>query len=634
MNAPADHALHAEHGHSDNLATLALGALGVVYGDIGTSPLYALRESFHSSHGIEVAPANVLGVLSLVFWALIVVITIKYLTFILRADNKGEGGILALTSLVTPLQERPSGRKKILIMLGLFGTALLYGDGVITPAISVLSAVEGIGVATPRFTAYVIPITVVILIALFAVQKRGTAGIGKVFGPITLLWFITIATLGSMQILRHPDVLRAVNPFYGYEFFVRGGWNGFLVLGSVFLVVTGGEALYADLGHFGKRPIRFAWLFIVLPALLLNYFGQGALLIADPRAVENPFYHLVPRWGLYPMVALATAATIIASQALISGAYSLTMQAVQLGYLPRVDIEHTSARTRGQIYIPGVNWLLMIGCIGLVLGFKNSSNLAAAYGVGVTTDMVITALLFFFVMKNRWHWPLAGALLLTALFLFVDLGFWGANLHKIPHGGWFPLVVATMVFTLMTTWKRGREILTERLDAQLFPLESLAKIVADEQVTRTKGTAIYMTRNPHLIPPALAVNLKHYHALHDRVVVMVVETKETPYIRADERVTVAEVSHNIFRMNICYGFMQEPHVPAALALARQQGYDFNSEASTFFLGRENLIATDRPGMALWRERLFTVMARNARRATKFFNLPSESVVEVGSQVEL
>lgn len=629
--------IHADPHHQDpkgsHLYALTLGALGVVYGDIGTSPLYALREAFHTSHDIAPSPENIFGVLSLVFWALIIVITLKYLVFILRADNKGEGGVLALTSLVTPLQKQPTGSRLILVLLGLFGTSLLYGDGIITPAISVLSAVEGIAIATPRFSTYVIPITLAILVGIFAVQKRGTGGVGKVFGPITVLWFLTIAALGLVQILKSPNILFAVNPLHGVEFFLRNQWNGFLVLGSVFLVVTGGEALYADMGHFGRKPIRLAWAFLVLPALLLNYFGQGALLLQNPSAVENPFYRMAPEWALYPLVALATAATIIASQALISGAFSLTMQAVQLGYLPRVHIEHTSAKTRGQIYIPGVNWLLMIGCIGLVLGFKNSSSLAAAYGVGVTTDMVITTLLFFFVMKDKWRWSLFAALPLVALFLFVDIGFWVANLHKIPNGGWFPLVVGALVFTLMTTWKRGRVILAERLNADSFSLDELNRRILKERPFRVPGTAIYMTRNADCTPPALVLNLRHHHSLHERIVLLMVETRETPYVEKKDRLEIQSVGDNIFRVRVRYGFMQEPDIPAALQAAGDLGYDFSGK-SVFFLGRENLLATHRPGMAIWRERLFAVMSRNAWRATTFYKLPPDAVVEVGSHVEL
>jgi KUP system potassium uptake protein len=633
MNA-APQIEHGPNPRGQRLYSLILGALGVVYGDIGTSPLYALRESFHSAHGIAPTTANVLGVLSLVVWALIIVITFKYLVFILRADNRGEGGVLALTSLVTPLQQRPRGTRLLLVLLGLFGTSLLYGDGIITPAISVLSAVEGVAVATPQFAGYVIPITVTILFCIFAVQKHGTGTVGSIFGPVTMFWFITIAALGIREIVGHQDVLVAMNPWYGIDFFVRNQGNGFLVLGSVFLVVTGGEALYADMGHFGRRPIRRAWAFLVLPALLLNYFGQGALLIRDPSAVTNPFYRMAPDWALFPLVGIATAATIIASQALISGAFSLTMQAVQLGYLPRVDIEHTSEKTRGQIYIPGVNWLLMIGCIGLVLGFRNSSNLAAAYGVGVTSDMVITTVLFFFVMKNKWQWNLLLSGLLTSVFLFVDLGFWAANLHKIPHGGWFPLVVGALMFTVMTTWKRGREILSERLNADALSIEQLNDRLASELPVRVPGTAIYMTRNPNCAPPALVLNLEHNRAVHERIVILVVETKETPFVEETDRIHVERIGEQLFQIRVCYGFMQDADVPAALGSARKLGYDFNTGKSIFFLGRENLLATAKPGMAIWREKLFAVMSRNAWRATTFYKLPPPSVVEIGAHVEL
>jgi KUP system potassium uptake protein len=617
------------------LALLSLTALGIVYGDIGTSPLYAVRESFLPAHGIAVSRGNVLGVLSLIFWSLILVISIKYLVFILRADNRGEGGILALASLATPMGVRHRGGRVGLIALGLFGTALLYGDGMITPAISVLSAVEGLEVATPFFEPYIIPITIAILIGLFISQHHGTARVGRVFGPITLLWFFTLTMLGISQIIREPGVLAAVNPAHGFTFFLENGWRGFVVLGSVFLVVTGGEALYADMGHFGKRPIRVAWFVVVLPALLLNYFGQGALLIHTPAAVENPFYRMVPPWALYPVVIIATAATVIASQALISGAFSLTMQAVQLGYLPRVAIDHTSAREFGQIYIPGVNWTLMVACIGLVLGFRSSSNIAAAYGVAVTTTMVITTLLFFVVARERWKWSLPVVLTVTGFFLAVDLAFWGANILKVPHGGWFPLVVGAIIFGVMTTWKRGRRILAERLEAGgLLPMELFLNDLKAKSPTRVPGTAVFLYGNPEATPPALLHNLKHNKVLHERVVFLAVETAEVPHVPLEERARVEDLGQSCYRITLHYGFMEEPNVPQALQELHAKGLAFQRLETTYFLGRETLIPSPKPGMALWRERLFTVMHRNARTATSFFCLPPNRVVELGAQIEL
>jgi KUP system potassium uptake protein len=616
------------------LALLSLTALGIVYGDIGTSPLYAVRESFHPSHGIAASPENILGVLSLIFWSLILVISVKYLGFILRADNRGEGGILALAALCTPMGIRHRSRRWGLIMLGLFGTALLYGDGAITPAISVLSAVEGLEVATPLFEPYIIPITIAILVALFVSQHHGTAGVGKVFGPVTLLWFLTLTGLGLWHILREPQVLAAVNPAHAVDFFGQNGWRGFLVLGSVFLVVTGGEALYADVGHFGKRPIRLAWFFIVLPALLLNYFGQGALLIHTPAAVENPFYRMAPSWALYPVVAIATAATVIASQALISGAFSLTMQAVQLGYIPRVAIDHTSAREFGQIYIPVVNWTLMLACIGLVVGFGSSSNLAAAYGVAVTTTMVITTLLFFVVAKERWGWSLPVVLSVTGFFLIIDLAFWGANIIKVPHGGWFPLVVGAVLFGLMATWKRGRLILRERLEGVVLPADLFLQDIRRNSATRVPGTAVFMYSDPAATPPALLHNLKHNKVLHERVVFLVVETENMPHVPAEERAKMEDLGVGFYRVTLRYGFMEEPNVPQALTQLRDKGLEFKPLETTYFLGRETLIPSNRPGMALWREHLFTVMHRNARTATSFFCLPPNRVVELGAQIEL
>ena len=613
---------------------LALGALGVVYGDIGTSPIYAIRESLHGSYGISATPANVLGILSLIFWSLIIVISIKYLAFVMRADNRGEGGMIALTALVAPPREARPGRRWGLVLTGLFGASLLYGDSMITPAISVLSAVEGLEVATPLFEPYVIPITIVILVALFAFQSRGTAGIGKVFGPITFLWFSTLGVLGAAEIIRHPGVLAAINPLYGYEFFARNEWRGFLVLGSVFLVVTGGEALYADMGHFGKRPIRFTWFTIVLPALLLNYFGQGALIINNPEAVEHPFFLLAPSWALYPLVALSTAATVIASQAVISGAFSLTRQAVQLGYLPRLQIEHTSTREIGQIYIPAINWALMIACIGLVLGFRSSSSLAAAYGVAVTTDMVFTTILFAVVASSRWKWSRWKVGLLAAGFLAVDLSFWGANIVKIPRGGWFPLVIAAVVFTLFTTWKAGRDILGKRLREQSLPLDLFLPDMERNPPARVPGTAVFMASNSDGVPPAMLHNLKHNKVLHEQVVFLRVATEEIPVVARGDRVSVKPLGNGFFRVVARYGFTEDPNVPEVLEMAREHGLEMRPAQTSYFLGRETLIATRKRGMALWREKLFALMSRNARSATAFFRIPPNRVVELGAQIEL
>jgi KUP system potassium uptake protein len=617
-----------------DLALLSLTALGIVYGDIGTSPLYAVRESFQPAHGLAATPVNILGVLSLIFWSLIVIISIKYLLFVLRADNRGEGGILALSALCTPMGVRRRSRRWGLVMLGLFGTALLYGDGAITPAISVLSAVEGLEVATPLFEPYIIPITITILIALFASQRHGTTRVGGVFGPVTLLWFLTLAVLGIWHILQEPAVLVAANPAHALTFFTENGWRGFVVLGSVFLVVTGGEALYADMGHFGKRPIQLAWFAIVLPALLLNYFGQGALLMHTPSAFENPFYRMVPGWALYPVVAIATAATVIASQALISGAFSLTMQAVQLGYLPRVEIDHTSARQFGQIYIPGVNWMLMLACIGLVLGFRSSSNLAAAYGVAVTTTMVITTLLLFVVARERWGWSFPLAAAVTGFFLVIDVAFWSANLIKIPHGGWFPLVVGAILFGLMATWKRGRLILADRIGAGLLPAHLFLQDVGTKSPIRVPGTAVFMYGNPEATPPALLHNLKHNKVLHERVVFLTVETDEVPHVPPEHRAAIEDLRFGFYRVRLRYGFMEDPHIPDALAALKDHGLEFKPLETTYFLGRETLIPSKKPGMALWREKLFAVMNRNARAATSFFGLPPNRVVELGTQIEL
>jgi KUP system potassium uptake protein len=616
------------------LASLSLAALGVVYGDIGTSVLYAVRESFHHAHGIQPTRDNVLGVLSLIFWALVLVISVKYALFVLRADNRGEGGILALTSLVTPVGAMRRSPRWLLVMMGLFGTALLYGDGMITPVISVLSAVEGLEVATPLFEPYIIPITIGILVALFAMQSRGTATVGRIFGPVTLVWFVAIAILGVGNIVRDLTVFAAVNPLYGARFFIHNGWNGFLVLGSVFLVVTGGEALYADMGHFGRKPIRLAWYYVVLPALLLNYFGQGAMLIHHPETVDNPFFHMAPRWALYPIVVIATMAAVIASQALITGAFSLTMQAVQLGYIPRMQIDHTSARERGQIYIPQINWLLMISCIALVLGFRDSSHVAAAYGVAVTTTMVITTLLLFRVERERWKWPLWASALFTVAFLAIDLAFFGANIVKIPAGGWFPLVVGAVVFTLMSTWKSGRRILAERLNTGTLPIDLFLADVAARPPHRVPGTAVFMYGNPTGTPPALLHSLKHYKVLHERTVFLSVNTQEVPHLEESERLEVKDLGHGFYRIVIHFGFMEEPDVPEVLARVREPGLDLSPGRTSYFLGRETLIPSNERGMMRWREMLFAIMSRNARPATAFFSLPPNRVVELGAQIRL
>jgi KUP system potassium uptake protein len=633
--APHPHRRHADaHPVGRRLAVLTLGALGVVYGDIGTSPLYAMRECFHGPHAIESTPENVCGVLSLIFWALILIISIKYCIFVLRADNRGEGGILALTALATPIKIVSKSEKWVLVVLGLFGAALLYGDGIITPAISVLGAIEGLNVATPLFAPYVVPVTIAILIGLFLIQSRGTAKVGRLFGPIMLAWFFVIAVLGIMQIMRHPSVIAAFNPIHAINFFLREGWHGFLVLGTVFLVVTGGEALYADMGHFGKRPIRIAWFVLVLPALLLNYLGQGALLIENPAAAENPFYRLAPVWALYPLIALASAAAIIASQALISGAFSLTMQAIQLGFMPRLKIEHTSSTEMGQIYIPALNWALMFGCIAIVVGFGSSSNLAAAYGVAVTSTMVITTILLCVVEREKWGWSLPVALLLSGFFLIIDLAFFGANVVKIPHGGWFPLVVGALIFLVMTTWKKGRRILAARLLSRAHPIEDFLRDIDKHPPVRVPGTAVFMNGTATGTPPALMHNLEHNKVLHERVVLLTVKTKQAPYVEPEDRVQVEPLGHEFYRMIINYGFMEDPDIPKVLENLEPPTPLFDSMNTTYFLGRETVIAGKHPGMMLWREKLFALMSRNASSATAYFCLPPNRVVEMGSQVEI
>ena len=618
------------------LAALALSALGVVYGDIGTSPLYALRTCFSSHVGVAPTHNNVLGLLSLIFWSLILIVSVKYLAFVMRADNRGEGGILALLALAIPERERAASTRTLWLLTaaGVFGAALLYGDGLITPAISVLGAVEGLEVATQGLKPYVVPLTILILAALFSVQRIGTGGVGKVFGWVMLLWFVTIAALGLKQIFRVPEVWSAVNPAYAMRFFQENGLRGFHQLGAVFLVLTGAEALYADMGHFGKRPIRLAWFALVLPALFLNYLGQGALVLENPAAASNPFYRLAPSWALYPLVTLAAAAAVIASQALISGSFSLTMQAVQLGYMPRVAIEHTSSATRGQIYIPWVNWGLMIACIALVLGFRTSENLAAAYGIAVVLTMIITTFLLFFAARRLWKWSAWRTGVLCAVFLVAELAFLGANLAKIRHGGWFPLAIGIIGFTLMSTWKTGRQRLRQRLINSLLPIEDFLKDVTASKPLRVPGTAIFLAGNPDGTPAALTHNFKHNKIIHKRVVLLTVMIEEIPFVELERRVTVSELGEEFYRVIGRYGFMEEPDAQELLKLCKPHGLNFREMETTFFLSRETIIPSERRGLARWRKRLFALMARNAQPANAYFRLPPNRVVELGLQVEI
>jgi KUP system potassium uptake protein len=630
-SAGVSRAFAPSHRRKRSLALLCLASLGIVYGDIGTSPLYAMRECFYGQHGVPPTHANVLGVLSLILWSLILIISVKYLTLILRADNRGEGGILALATLVSDVLRRG----KFLFLLGLFGAALLYADGMITPAISVLGAVEGLHVATPLFEPYVLPIAVGILIGLFFFQSRGTTGVGAVFGPITMIWFVAISLLGLRHIIHAPQVLAAINPVHGFEFFMINGWRGFVVLGAVFLVVTGGEALYADIGHFGTAPIRLTWFAIVLPALTMNYFGQGALLLVQPDAAVNPFYRMAPPWALYPLVVLATAAAIIASQAIISGAFSLTMQAIQLGYSPRLRAVYTSERVIGQIYVPVVNWGLMVACVALVLGFRTSSNLAAAYGVAITTTMLITTILFYVVARRRWRWPAAAALPIAAFFITIDLAFFGANMLKIAHGGWFPLLVSAAILFLMLTWRKGRRVLRSRLDEICVPLDAFLSDLKSQSIRRVPGTAVYMSGNRFGTPLALLHNLKHNKVLHQQVVLLTVRTEEVPYLaNPKDRVALENLHEGFWRAQIHFGFMEKPNVPAALDRVKQSGLHFDAMRTTYFIGRETILATRKRGLSSWRGSVFAWMTRNAGDVTSYFCLPPNGVVELGARVEV
>jgi len=612
-------------------SALPIAVLGVVYGDIGTSPLYALRESF-LSQDIAVTDDNVLGILSLVFWSLMLVISVKYARFIMHADNGGEGGILALASLAVPMHSR-RGAAAVLVLLGLFGTALLYGDGMITPAISVLSAVEGLEVATPRFAGYVVPISIGILVGLFSIQRHGTAAVGRIFGPAMAVWFGFLAILGIEELAQEPRALAALNPLHGLDYLTSQPLTGFLSLGSIFLVVTGAEALYADMGHFDRRQITSGWFAVVLPALTLNYFGQGALLLGDPSAIENPFYEMIPRWALYPSVALAAVATVIASQALISGAFSLTTQALHLDFLPRVRVLHTSEHVEGQVYVPTVNWALMVATVGLVVGFGSSTALAGAYGVAVATTMVITTVLFGVVCRRRWGWGRGATVALVVGFLVIDGAFFAANLTKIPDGGWFPLLIGLALLIVMTTWRRGRELVADQI-RQGLPLDTFVDSLAETKPQRVPGTAVYMAKTPGITPSPLLNTLRHNHVVHERVIVVTVVTEHAPRVLPAARDKILEMDEGFAQVILHYGFLERPDVPEALANIVHPSVGYDPTDTDFFVGRETIEATDRPGMALWRERLFARLARNAAAADQYFSLPPERTCEVGQHIDL
>ena len=616
-----------------SLTALTLGAIGVVYGDIGTSVLYAVKEVFHSGH-VPFTPDNIYGVLSIFFWTLTVIVSIKYVVLVLRADNNGEGGLVAMLALASQsVKDRPQLRSGLLLV-GIFGTCLFYGDGVITPAISVLSAVEGLEVVSPAFKRYVIPLTLVILFCLFFVQKRGTGGIGKFFGPITLVWFAVVALLGVVHIASNPVILWALSPHYAIKFIINNPVVTFVILGAVVLCVTGAEALYAAMGHFGKKPIRLAWFSVVMPSLTLNYFGQGALLLSKPDAVTNPFFMMAPSWALLPLVGLATMATVIASQALISGAFSVTKQVIQLGYLPRLQIQHTSVKDTGQIYMPLVNWGLFVAIVLAVVMFKSSSNLAGAYGIAVCTDMLITTVLTFYVIRYGWNYPLWLCVGATGFFFIVDLVFWGSNLLKLLDGGWFPLVIGGAIFSLMVTWKRGRALLSEKQRADAIDLPSFLEAVFVSPPTRVDGTAIFMTAEPGSVPNALLHNLKHNKVLHQQNLFVTVRNHEVPWIGLEKRLTVEPLGHDCWQVVINYGFKNDPDVPKALAQIRGRGCDLDPMTTSYFLSRDTVIPTIGSGMAPWREKLFAQMHHNASGAADFLNLPSNSVVELGSKIEI
>src|SRR5690348_3008315 len=630
--APAESA-GGDHARRSARA-LVIGAIGVVFGDLGTSPLYTMSEAFSDQHGMPVTTFNVLGILSLVLWTLLIVVALKYVTFIMRADNKGEGGIMAMMALAQRATRQYPRTRRLVMLAAVLGAALFFGDGVITPSITVLSAVEGLEVAAPGLAQWVVWIAVVVLLTVFLIQKRGTGGVGKVFGPVMCVWFVALGLIGLYNIVQHPLVLRAINPWYGFNFFIHHGAGGFLVLGAVVLCVTGAEALYADMGHFGRKPITVAWYGFVMPGLVLNYFGQGALLVHDPSAASNPFYLAVPSWGLYPMIALATAAAVIASQAVIAGSFSIMRQAIQLGFLPRMPVVHTSNEEVGQIYLPWVNRLLMILVVLVVIGFGSSKALAGAYGIAVSGTMAIDTVLFVIVAWRMWKWHPLLVLAVLVFFLSIDLAFFGANTLKIEDGGWFPLVLGLAVFTVLTTWRRGRELVLRQLKHGGLALGPFIANLAEHPPTRVEGTAVFLVSDPDAVPHALLHNLKHNKVLHKRNVILTVETLETPYADPGERIELVDLGHDFFRLTLRFGFADDPDVPRALHECGRQGLEFKLMDTTFFLSRETIVAADRAGMALWRDKLFTFLARNALPATAFFSIPGNRLIELGAQVEI
>ena len=619
--------------HKSSLASLTLGAIGVVYGDIGTSVLYSIKEVFGSGH-VEFTPDNVMGILSIFFWTLTFIVSLKYVMLVLRADNNGEGGLVAMLALASSSVRDKPRLRSILLVVGIFGTCLFYGDGVITPAISVLSAVEGLEVISPNFKRYVIPLTLVILLCLFAVQKRGTGGIGKFFGPITLVWFATIACLGVYHIASNPAILWAISPFYAVRFMWEQPGTTFLILGAVVLCVTGGEALYADMGHFGKKPIRLAWFAVVMPCLTLNYFGQGALLLTEPEAVKNPFFNMAPDWALIPLVILATAATVIASQALITGAFSVTKQVIQMGFLPRLQVQHTSERDTGQIYMPFVNWGLFVFIVLAVVLFKTSSNLAAAYGIAVCTDMLITTILTFYVIRYAWKYPLWLCISATSMFFVVDLAFWSSNMLKLVDGGWFPLFIGGMILVLMLTWRDGRALLHRKSLNEAMELSSFLDALFIAPPNRVEGTAVFLTSEDGIVPNAMLHNLKHNKVLHAQNLFVSVRSHEVPWISDDKRIEITDMGHQCWQVKIHYGFKDDPDVPGALSLLKGQVGNIDPMSTSFFLSRDSIVPTVGGGMSQWREKLFAQMYLNASAAADFLNLPSNSVVEMGSKIEI